>query len=726
MRKKIFDNRKSLWDLGIFEWKVGNKIYTLEKEPERGGSCIVYSAFWKETFNKKEYKHHVLLKEFYPLLNIDENIDIVRNEDGSLRISEELKTSEQYANARKRFLESYSIMLKLQEQDEMIETISTPLAYIEANGTWYIEEAYDTGITLYKMRTKNLDFERFLIIYKKCMIALKKLHQLNYYHLDLKPENISLTNNENIKLFDTDSFIKKEDLKKLNKNSTFLVTKGFSAPEIRNSLKNPEDAFYLIGPWTDVYSMTQVLCWYLYGYPLERNEIDEAMKDLQERIKSKLFSFGWNIVISRLGLYRLELLIRRNLSVRLKDRIQSMDEMLDELNIINQCLFNTDFRKLKDNFIESREHIIDYQEKLAQLEETFFGESQYSLDVAILTGFNQIEREKVARYFITLHRMNFGNVVEIHCNNFSKMKEYLGERDLKIQKVYNNYNQLPNLFVIFDEQEKDFIKTEEIAEISELISAKEEQILIVGKYDRCCNRKEDFSNDICFQHIEVGQQLQKFSLSSIRKNDLKDFCTGILGIIFIIAGAYFVKYASNMVNPYNYFDTGLNIPFYSIQVPQQNGIWIHILGSCCESIGIIMWLHCIYNLLSPYGWRYFIKEFHWPIMTIFASIFSMTLPSYFAYIERIFDTSIEIMQFEMKFSINITMLILLISWILEIFNGKKQYRRILNLIAVIALVLSIFYLYIQTKSNLHELILFFIYWFTIYMIKNLLYEKIKK
>lgn len=210
MKSIMSDMRRSLWDMKIVCPQIGNYEYVLQGPPERGGSCMVYHALRKELICGKVRERRVWLKEFYPVLDVDKSAGVIRQPDGTILVPEATQVSEEYQKALKRFQESYGMMLDFGKTEDGAEHSVIPLSLMEANGTWYIEEAYDTGkafTVLFSERQYN--FIEFLQVYKECLNVVERMHILGYYHLDLKPQNISYTRKGVIKLFDMDSFVKK-------------------------------------------------------------------------------------------------------------------------------------------------------------------------------------------------------------------------------------------------------------------------------------------------------------------------------------------------------------------------------------------------------------------------------------------------------------------------------------------------------------------------------------
>ena len=393
MKRRKTDNRISLWDLKIYSIEIGGRVYQLKAEPERGASCLVYRAKRCFRIGEKEHEQKVLLKEFYPLLDPDRGAGIHRREDGSFVVPQATKASLEYQNYLHKFHNAVSIMLEMGNSGMGADHGAIPLSMMEAYGTWYVEEVDDSGQAFaevfYKVKKKlysenadvfskefmeqmcdqegmeceyeamNYHFQFFLEIYKKAMWSLKRLHEIGYYHLDYTPKNLSLTSGGNVKLFDTDTFVKKEEWGKVRLER---YTEGYAAPELVNVICYGGDPSVLIGPWTDIYSMTQVLCWYLYGHPLDDLDVEEELEDLEEKIQNTFG--GWKPYLNPDGVQRLRKFIQKNLSVDYELRCPLVEMAYTEISMIQYELFEAEGEpELRENLFDGREKELNLPEE---------------------------------------------------------------------------------------------------------------------------------------------------------------------------------------------------------------------------------------------------------------------------------------------------------------------------------------------------------------------------
>ena len=425
MKQHTIDSRCSLWDIGVTTTFIEQKEFEILAPPKRGGSCLVYEAYKKEKNGLEEYKHRVILKEFYPMLNLNDAVGIRREKDGSLFVSEEIRHSSYYRKRWEKFRASYKMMLELGEQSDSNDHSVTVLSLSEANGTLYIEEAYDSGRLIFDYE-ETPTLNEFLTTMKNCLLVLKNLHQLGYYHLDLKPDNISCTKSGVIKFWDIDSFVK---ISELDKYPDFLWSDGFSAPEIESAAKRPYDAPYLIGPWTDIYSVAQLFCYYCFKKPLQYMELLQVLPELAKHIPQADFYITKDHymgeylhnnepfpLFSKNAIYLLKHFLLRSLSFRQTERYQTIDEALTDLNIIiEQC----DCNKIQpvDTFTElNSENFFNFDQfdDLKKLENFFCSQKcKDKFFFATITEGNEENRLHLADYYATKHRLDYDTIIKV-------------------------------------------------------------------------------------------------------------------------------------------------------------------------------------------------------------------------------------------------------------------------------------------------------------------------
>ena len=102
----------------------------------------------------------------------------------------------------------------------------------EINSFYVILCEYIVGKSLKQFIETNSCSKKFYHIFKQIINGLEFLHNNKILHADIKPSNIIINNNLDVKLIDFDSSIKMKNNKK--KINLIIGTKPFIAPEIIN------------------------------------------------------------------------------------------------------------------------------------------------------------------------------------------------------------------------------------------------------------------------------------------------------------------------------------------------------------------------------------------------------------------------------------------------------------------------------------------------------------
>jgi serine/threonine protein kinase len=135
------------------------------------------------------------------------------------------------------------------------------LRYFKEHGTAYIVMEYESGDPLPRWLVKQggLSQQKLLQVIYPILDGLEKVHQLNFLHRDIKPDNIYVRADGSPVLLDFGAARRLT----LNTEMTNIVSPGFAPFEQYHSGGNQ-------GPWTDLYSLGAVMYWMATGSkPLE-------------------------------------------------------------------------------------------------------------------------------------------------------------------------------------------------------------------------------------------------------------------------------------------------------------------------------------------------------------------------------------------------------------------------------------------------------------------------
>lgn len=206
----------------------GSRRFIINDEIGRGGSCIVYEV--KYSVDDKGNWVKGVLKEYYPY----DIAGIKRAGNSELLVPEAIKDI--FEIKKEKFYRGFKLQTELKNTDEALSnSIFSAIDRFKGNGTEYMLMTRDNGYDFENVKGLSL-YETVNAIYDFSKI-LKLVHEEGYLMLDIKPENIFLTLNGEVRLFDFDSFKKKDEIA-----AGFISSSvGWSTPEVINYAENIED-----------------------------------------------------------------------------------------------------------------------------------------------------------------------------------------------------------------------------------------------------------------------------------------------------------------------------------------------------------------------------------------------------------------------------------------------------------------------------------------------------
>jgi eukaryotic-like serine/threonine-protein kinase len=241
--------------------------YTIVRQVSEGGFSLVYLAV-------DPNKQMVAIKEYLP---------------SSLASRSEGQLSPQVLPDK---LSLYRLGLKsFFEEGRSLAQISHPsvvsvLNFFRQNETVYLVMNYLQGATLQdfimagRQITSGKAFSESTIrsIFDEILQGLRVVHQNKMLHLDIKPANLFITDDDSAVLID---FGAAREV--LNKDGDFtqpMYTPGFAAPEMYKRDSQ-------LGPWTDVYAIGACIYSMMLGYPppevVKRRDKDPVPELLMRR-----------------------------------------------------------------------------------------------------------------------------------------------------------------------------------------------------------------------------------------------------------------------------------------------------------------------------------------------------------------------------------------------------------------------------------------------------------
>lgn len=246
--------------------------YRVVRRLSEGGFGVVYLA-------RDKLGQQVAIKEYLPAT-------LATRQDGELAPQVLPDKLSLYRLGLKSFFEEGRSLAQISHP-----AVVSVLNFFRQNETVYLVMNYLQGATLqdFIMAGRQLKtgpaFSESTIrsVFEEVLEGLRTVHQHNMLHLDIKPANLFITDDDKAVLID---FGAAREV--LNKESQFaqpMYTPGFAAPEMYR-----RDAS--VGPWTDIYAIGACLYSMMLGYPpqeaAKRREKD-PLADMLSR-KSAVYS----------------------------------------------------------------------------------------------------------------------------------------------------------------------------------------------------------------------------------------------------------------------------------------------------------------------------------------------------------------------------------------------------------------------------------------------------
>lgn len=279
--------------------QLNNRQYTIDKVIGRGATCIVYSAYYKDSIN---HRHYVNIKECYP-----HNVGITRK--GQMLCWKSLEEKSQHIAE---FHKAYDKVVLCQNGNYTVHAFDI----FECNNTAYIIMDANDGVTFDNDCSDKL--VDILTTVKLLTHVVGEYHKNGYLHLDIKPINFFVypRPSNHIILFDMDTITSMEDIANGNVNSV-AYSDGWAAPEQKQGKLSK------LCPATDIYAIGAILFEKVMGRSVEPADMSvfadwEFDNERFEKVNPK---------IKRL----LRIIFRKTLSANRKRRFQFCNELIEIL-----------------------------------------------------------------------------------------------------------------------------------------------------------------------------------------------------------------------------------------------------------------------------------------------------------------------------------------------------------------------------------------------------------
>lgn len=243
---------------------------------------------------------------------------------------------------RKRFKNEASLMAHLQHPN-----IVGLIDYLEQEDGLYLVMEYVDGIgldDLIKSLTQPIAIDRAIIIFKKIVSAFAYAHKNGIIHRDVKPSNILITANDEVKVLDFGiAKLVGESQNHLTKTGTHVGTVYYMSPEqVRAEDLDLRSDIYSLG--VTFYELLAGFCPYSSmnsEYEVYHSIVKETLTPLTKTLGDSYY-FVWQIILKA---------THKNKN----SRYNNCDEIIEELNNINR-------RKQVPNVESKQSQIIEDEE----------------------------------------------------------------------------------------------------------------------------------------------------------------------------------------------------------------------------------------------------------------------------------------------------------------------------------------------------------------------------
>ena len=359
--------------------KAGNTLrfndgweYTIADELARGGSSIVYNAYYIDNLGTRKT---VRIKECYPF-----RCNLRRSSDGSLLIPEAER--KQFTQTKQKMRRAYQLGNEFFAADGLTNLTANTYNIYEANHTLYVVSVYAQG--------QELSYDRYssvkdsIAAVKSAATAISKIHNKGFLYLDIKPSNILTLEGttELIQLFDFDTVVPISDVPELGDKISF--TKGFAALELQRGDGKR------IGTHTDVYGIGALLFYMLFDRVPDAFDCDAGAR--YDFSRSKLSGGAYRDALT----FRLTDFFHHTLADYYLDWFSNMETVVEKLSEL-QALADLSARYVVSSKIYGPEFFLGREQETAWLTQRLLDTSG---GCSFLVGMGGIGKSALARHCI--------------------------------------------------------------------------------------------------------------------------------------------------------------------------------------------------------------------------------------------------------------------------------------------------------------------------------------
>lgn len=287
--------------------KLGRGRLTVGKVIGHGGFGVTYIAY------SADLKRRVALKEFMPEYMADRRGLLIQPKPGQ---------DEAYRKSMNSFFKEARALNELREHPNIVHVYS---AFTENNAAYYTMELLEGESLLdFLKKVKKISGEQAFQLLRPIMDAIRYIHHKNILHRDISPGNIMLCKNP--------AAPSGTQVKLIDFGAAHVAIEGYSMsyPSVKTNGYSPLEqnwADNAQGPWMDVYSFCATVYSAVVGHVPPGVEVREkALAEGREDPMKPPSAIGGSISPA------LEKVLMQGLKLKYQERIQSMDQLIREVD----------------------------------------------------------------------------------------------------------------------------------------------------------------------------------------------------------------------------------------------------------------------------------------------------------------------------------------------------------------------------------------------------------